>query len=99
MRNGRIVGATETLAKKLGACRKKGGLSATFAKRKRNRAICLHHQIVKWERVKEGGGGESSILERKRGIRAGARAGEDSTVKEGGLQGGEEGQRELSYEK
>ena len=88
----------------LGMLKRKKDLSATeravgkyaraaFVKRKRNRAVCPKHQIVKWERVKVG---ESHIVVRERegSERERDQRGEkrDSTVKEGRFQGGERGQ-------
>ena len=75
------------------ACRKgKRGLSATeravgknagaaLAKRKRNRAVCPEHQVMRGERVKVG---ESRTLARKRGIKARAWRGKGGLDREGG---------------
>ena len=74
------------------ACRKgKSGLSATeravgknagaaFAKRKRNRVVCLEYQVMRGERVKMG---KSRTLARKRGIRARAWSGKGGLDREG----------------
>ena len=70
--------------------KKKSGLSATeravgknagaaFAKRKRNRAVCPKHQIMRGERVKVG---ESRTLVRKKGIRARAWSGKGGLDRE-----------------
>ena len=84
------------------ACRKgKSGLSVTeravgknagtaLAKRKRNRAICPKHHIMRWERVKVG---ESRTLAREGGLEREHEVERvDSTVKEGRFQGGKGGQ-------
>ena len=84
------------------ACRKgKSGLNATeravgkynrvaLAKRKRNRAVSLKHQIMREERVKVG---ESRTLARKRGIGATAWSGKGGLkVNEGRFQEGKGGQ-------
>ena len=75
------------------ACRKgKSGPSATeravvkyagaaLAKRKRNRAVCLKHQVIRGERVKMG---ESRTLARVRGIGAGAWRGKGGLHRERG---------------
>ena len=52
----------------------------SFAKRKRNRAVCSKHQIVRGERVKVG---ESHTLTNERGIRAGAWRGKGKLHGEG----------------
>ena len=73
------------------ACRKgKNGLSATeravgknagaaLAKRKRNKAVCPKHQIMRGKRVKMG---ESRTLARERGIRARAWSGKGGLHRE-----------------
>ena len=53
---------------------------AALAKRKRNRAVCPKHQIMRGERVKVS---ESRTLVRKRGIRAGAWRGKGGLHSEG----------------
>ena len=53
---------------------------AAFAKRKKNRAVCLEYQIMREEKVKVG---ESRTLARKRGIRAGAWSGKGGLHSEG----------------
>ena len=74
------------------ACRKgKSGITATeravgkkvgaaLAKRKRNKAVCPEHQIMRGERVQVG---EGRILVRKRGIRARAWSGKGGLHHEG----------------
>ena len=84
------------------ACQKgKSGLSATekavgknagaaLAKRKRNKAVCPKHQIMRWERVKVG---ESRTLARESGEseRELGKEKMDSSVKKSRFQGGKRG--------
>ena len=96
------------LQRKNWACRKgKSSLSATeradgkyagaaFPKRKRNRAVCPEHQIMRWEGVEVS---ENRILARER-RESGWKHGEermDSTVKENRFQGDEGGQARRAF--
>ena len=53
---------------------------AAFAKRKRNKAVCADHQIVRWESVKVS---ESRTLASEKGIKAGAWKGNGGLRSEG----------------
>ena len=67
-----------------------------FAKRKRNKALCLKHQIVRGERAKVS---ESRTSARGRGSeREHGEERVDSTVKDGRFQAGEEGQARRAFQ-
>ena len=62
---------------------------AAIAKRKRNRAVCPEHQIMKWKRVRVS---ESCTFARERGIRAETWRGKGGLQNEDKYQRGEGGQ-------